>query len=152
LIEDFLILAEELAGRDGGRPRQASLRRAVATAYYAVFHALAKLCADQLIGASKPWQVYTPIYRSLDHNAARKVLREARRTSIFSVEVEAIGFAFLNLYDKRIEADYVPEPFRYSRQDVKDMIQDARRAISSIEGLPPETKLALAVQLLTKAR
>jgi hypothetical protein len=152
LIEDFLILAEELAGRDGGRPRQASLRRAVATADYAVFHALAKLCADQLIGASKPWQVYTPIYRSLDHNAARKVLREARRTSIFSVEVGAIGFAFLNLYDKRIEADYVPEPFRYSRQDVKDMIQDARRAISSIEGLPPETKLALAVQLLTKAR
>jgi len=117
-----------------------------------VFHALAKLCADQLIGASKPWRVYTPIYRSLDHNAARKVLREARRTSIFSVEVEAIGFAFLNLYDKRIEADYVPEPFRYSRQDVKGMIQDARRAISSIEGLPPETKLALAVQLLTKAR
>lgn len=151
MIEDFLILAEELAGRDGGRPRQASLRRAVATAYYAVFHALAKLCADQLIGASKPWRVYTPIYRSLDHNAC-KVLREARRTSIFSVEVEAIGFAFLNLYDKRIEADYVPEPFRYSRQDVKDMIQDARRAISSIEGLPPETKLALAVQLLTKAR
>lgn len=152
MIEDLLILAEELAGREGGRPKQASLRRAVATAYYAVFHALAKMCADQLIGPSKPWEVYTPIYRSLDHGAARKVLREARKTSAFAAEVEAIGLAFLNLYDKRIEADYIPEPFRYSRQDVKDLIQDARSAIASIDGLPDETKLSLAVQFLTKAR
>ncbi|PWB94492.1 hypothetical protein [Methylosinus sporium] len=52
MIDDLLGLADELAGREAGRPKQASLRRAVATAYYAVFHTLAKLCADQLIGAS----------------------------------------------------------------------------------------------------
>jgi hypothetical protein len=152
VIEDFLVLAEELAGRERGRPRQTSLRRAVATAYYALFHALAKKCAEHLIGPSKPWEVFTPIYRSLDHGAGRKVLRDARRNSSFPPEVEAIGFAFLNLHDKRIEADYVPEPFRYSRQEVKDLIQEARSAIASIDGLPMETKLALAVQLLTKAR
>ncbi|MGA8172582.1 MAG: hypothetical protein WB816_17365 [Methylocystis sp.] len=66
MIDDLLALADDLAQRDSGRPKQASLRRAVATAYYAVFHALAKMRADRLIGFSKPWDVYTPIYRSID--------------------------------------------------------------------------------------
>ncbi len=152
MIDDLLALADDLAQRDSGRPKQASLRRAVATAYYAVFHALAKMCADQLIGFSKPWEVYTPIYRSIDHGGDRKVLREARKDPASGPTVAAIGVIFSGLYDKRIEADYVPEPFKYSRREVKDLIQEARDAITSIDTLSPETKLRLAVQFVTKSR
>lgn len=152
MIDDLLMLADELAGRDTGRPRQASLRRAVATAYYAVFHALAKMCADQLIGPSKSWEVYTPVYRALDHGAARRVLQEARIGQARDADVARIGMIFIDLAAKRIEADYVPEPFKFSRGEVKDSIRQARGAVSMIDALPPETKLRLAVRFVTKSR
>jgi hypothetical protein len=38
--EHLLEQAEHLAKRERNRPRQASLRRAVSTAYYALFHLL----------------------------------------------------------------------------------------------------------------
>lgn len=151
MIEDLLVLAEELANRDSGRPRQISLRRAVATAYYAVFHALAKMCADQLIGTTKSWTIYTPIYRSVDHSAARKVLREARNQTS-DPTITAIALVFIKLHDARIAADYVPEPFAFSRQEIRDLIQEARGAVAAIDALPQETKLRLAVQFVTKTR
>lgn len=40
LPEDLLEQAQHLARREPKRPRQASLRRAVSTAYYALFHLL----------------------------------------------------------------------------------------------------------------
>ncbi len=48
MIERLLALAEELAKTAGNS--LTLKRRAVSTAYYAVFHALAKLCADELLG------------------------------------------------------------------------------------------------------
>ena len=38
MYDDLIELAEFIAKRDAGRPKQASLRRAISTAYYAVFH------------------------------------------------------------------------------------------------------------------
>lgn len=152
MIDDLLTLADELAERGSGRPRQAFLRRAAATAYYAVFHALAKMCADQLVGHSRPWDVYTPVYRALDHSGARKVLERARTGAAFGADVARIGLTFIRLQDARIVADYVPEPFEYSRRDVKDLVLEARSAIDSIYNLPAETRLLLAVQFVTKTR
>jgi hypothetical protein len=151
VIEDFLALADDLARRGTGRPTQASLRRAVTTAYYAVFHALAKMCADHLVGKTKPWEVYTPLYRSVDHAGARKVLRDARNHAE-NHAVAAIAVAFVALQEARIAADYLPEPFAFSRQQVKDLIQEARGAVAAIDALEPDTKLRLAVQLVTKTR
>ena len=126
MIDDLLSLAEELTRRDSGRPKQASLRRAAASAYYAVFHSVAKMCADELVGSSKPWSLYTPIYRSVDHSAALRVLKSARNHEEGSA-VAAIGLAFTRLHDARIEADYLPEPFSYSRQETRDLILEPYR-------------------------
>lgn len=152
MIDDLLALADDLAKRETGRPKQASLRRAVGTAYYAVFHALAKMCADQLVGTTKPWDVYTPIYRAINHAAARKVFSSVRKDHGDGAAVAAIGVTFSSLHEKRLEADYDPEPFSHTRQEVKDLIQEARNAIEAINSLPPETKLRLAVQFVTKTR
>ena len=151
MIDDLLSLAEELTRRDAGRPKQSSLRRAAASAYYAVFHAVAKMCADELVGPSKPWSVYTPIYRSVDHNAALRVLKSARFHDEGS-QVAAIGLAFTRLHDARIEADYLPEPFAYSRQETRDLILEAQGVIAAIAALPPPTRLSLAVKLIAKTR
>jgi hypothetical protein len=40
LSEELLDVARSLTDLDSGEPRQASLRRAVSTAYYALFHLL----------------------------------------------------------------------------------------------------------------
>lgn len=152
MIEDLLDLADGLAVREANRPKQSSLRRAAATAYYAVFHSLAKLCADQLVGATRPWNAYTPMYRALDHAAARQVLKEMRKDQTSGHLFAPIGLVFTKLNDIRIAADYVPEPFAYSRQEIKDLIREARDAIQAIDALPSELKLRLAVQFVTKKR
>ncbi|HUZ67206.1 MAG TPA: hypothetical protein VMU56_06040 [Beijerinckiaceae bacterium] len=150
MIEDLLNLAEELSRREQGRPKQVSLRRSVATAYYAIFHALTKLCADQLVGATKPWLAYTPIYRMLDHGAARRVFERVRRDS--DAELARIGLFFVTLHEARTIADYSPEPFPLSRQDVCDIVQESRDIVRTIDLLPSSTKLLLAVQLIAKTR
>ncbi len=152
MIDEFLLIADELASRDTGRPKQASLRRATATAYYAVFHALCELCADELVGRSKPWSAYTPLYRLLDHRAARNILEQARRMGAINPAIEAISVSFTTLQTARIEADYVPSRFRFARQQVKNLIAEAREAVAAIRTLPAPARLELAVLFVTKAR
>ncbi len=54
---DLLLIAHQLAigvvGNRRGHPRQAELRRAVSTAYYAMFHSLARCGADLVAGSTK---------------------------------------------------------------------------------------------------
>ena len=47
---DYLALVEELMTANAGSPGQAALRRAISTAYYAVFYALCQNIADCFIG------------------------------------------------------------------------------------------------------
>lgn len=149
---ELLALAQELTECRVEGLEEASRRRAAATAYYAVFHALAEMCADRFVGASESPRAYVPIYRALDHQAARNRLEQARTDPALKGAIERIRIAFVNLQDKRIEADYVPGAFSYSRQEVSDLITEARTAVDAIDRLPPETKLLLAVRLLTKTR
>ena len=46
----LLQIATDLAEINIRRPRRADLCRAVSTAYYALFHCLARTCADSLAG------------------------------------------------------------------------------------------------------
>lgn len=49
---DFLETARDLTTSSTRRPRQTNLRRAVSTTYYALFHCLAKCCADMVVGGA----------------------------------------------------------------------------------------------------
>ncbi|WP_309722581.1 hypothetical protein [Armatimonas sp.] len=72
LAHDLLEQAEHLAKRERGRPKQASLRRAVSTAYYALFHLLLEDAALQAVpGSLASWR---PIAgRAINHGDVRKV-------------------------------------------------------------------------------
>lgn len=150
--DDLLELADYLAHREPGRPKQVSLRRAIATAYYAVFHALAFLCADTLVGWSKAWQSVTPIYRSLDHATAKRLFDRDRDGAIFGDQVAAIGRIFNLLQEARHTADYDPQPLSLSREETLELIDHAREAVQTTRTIPAEKRLLLAVHLIAKQR
>lgn len=165
LIADQLDVAEMLATKaDLRKPKQASLRRAVSTAYYALFQALCKMCADKLVGWSQPWESFTPIYRSLDHGRTLSVLSErgSERTHPLRDAVENIGIAFRELQAAREWADYNPEPHpefsrtlegaSFSREDALTLIAAARVAVSALDDLDDTIRLKLATRLVTRSR
>ena len=150
--DDLIELARELARRDIGRPKSVSLRRSASSAYYALFHTLSHLCADQLVGWRQPYSVFTPIYRALEHARARSVLNASRQKTSRDEMIEAVALTFAALQDARHDADYNPEPFSFSRSGTLDLIDSAEQAIVAIRSLPAEQKLALAVKLVVKSR
>ena len=71
----LISIATQLALSSGDTPeRQEDLRRAVSTAYYAMFHTLANSNANALIGAPKNDDdnaAWNRTHRALEHGAAR---------------------------------------------------------------------------------
>ncbi len=151
IYDDLLELADHLARREIRRPKQASLRRAISTAYYAVFHALAYLCADELVGWNKPWEVFTPIYRALDHSAARKLFVQDRNGETYGEDVAEIGRIFVVLQQQRYAADYDPE-FSSSREKTLELVRLARQAVEAMLRLNADKQLLLAVHLIGRRR
>lgn len=155
--DELLEIAEELARREARRPKQASLKRAISSAYYALFHRLCWLCADELVGWSRPWEFVTPIYRTLDHGSARNALEQTRNGDLLGHSVADVGRVFRHLQELRHSADYDPGPLRLGtsplgRSDVIDLIGQAREAIAAIASLDDETSLRLAIHLAAKQR
>jgi hypothetical protein len=148
--DDLLDVAARLARLEDGRPRRTSLRRAISSAYYALFHALAALCANRLVGFSKPWDAYVPIYRTLDHARAKDIFR---RISVNrGPEIASIGQTFILLQERRHTADYDPSPFPFNRKETLDLVEQARLAIARIEGLSDGERLFVATQLISRPR
>ena len=160
LAEHQIDNARLLATADKGRPRSASLRRAVSTAYYAVFHAICRACADRLIGWKQPWTVYTPIFRAPDHYATTQALREPYLATI--PELQRLGLLLKELQNAREWADYNPEPrpnYRagtndssFTRQEALRLIDAAAEAIGIVDRLDEDARLKLAVRLVTRTR
>lgn len=153
MIEDLLRIADELAAHGGaGRPRQAYLRRSLSTTYYALFHGLAKLCADELIGVTRaetePW---VRVYRALDHADAKKALRQDRLRHIGQA-MQMFADVFVDLQERRHVADYDPRPFPYSRRSVRGYVQQARQALATLDQLESEHRRVLATAVLLKSR
>ncbi len=154
--DDLLDIAQRLAQLEEGKPRQASLRRAISTAYYALFHALARLCADELVGWRNSWEAYSPIYRTMDHSRAKSVFKQisGRR----GAHIALIGETFILLQENRHWADYDPSPLRVGRTkaigraETLDLIEQTKRAVMQIANLAPEDRLFIATQLIARTR
>ena len=152
-VYDLLEVAEELAGGTGAHGfRQASMRRAVSTAYYAVFHALCYVCADGLVCWSAKPELLEPIYRSVDHGTARRILTgEAARR--ISPALLRLGDVFANLQKQRHGADYLPPRIVLNgRGETLALIAQAREAVELIETLDSDARRTLAVLLIAKPR
>ena len=150
--KELVELAAQLARLDKGKPRQASLRRSISTAYYALFHALCDASVTALIGRGKrPGSVTTPIYRMLDHGAAKRVLLRFQFKKDANNDVQLIADAFIVLQEARLEADYDPSA-RFEREEALDLAAKAALAIHVLRHLTPDVRLDLVVQLISKQR
>lgn len=151
LTHDLLSVAETLAQQSGtANVRQACMRRAVSSSYYAVFHALSYVCADRLVGWSQT-DILPPIYRSLDHAPVRNKLN-GRDALQIDPALPRIGALFAKLQEERHKADYSPPSALFNRTKCLTLIADARDAIALIEGLETKARLQLAILLVTRQR
>ena len=135
------------------RPRSSAFkRRAVSTAYYAVFHALAKLCAESLIGSvPRNGDEYSRVYRALEHGPLKTAFgKEPLRDRI---ALRKIGDLVVALQSERHRADYLP-PIKnvFSQRETRKLIDQAREAVSAIEALNSGDRLTLATCLLFRVR
>lgn len=150
--DDLLELARELAVREKGKPKQTSLRRSISTSYYAAFHALADMCARELVGWAKPWEPFVQVYRALDHQVARRIFISDRNGAVFGPRVAELGGIFVLLQANRQAADYDPQPHRFGRSETLEVVEMAKRVVEIVSELPADIRLLLAVSLITRKR
>lgn len=148
----MIVTARKLANASPKKPRQADLKRAISTAYYAVFHAMAKDAADMLVGVgpNRPDKAWAQTYRALAHGEAKSAC-EAVRKMTFPVNIQRCADNFVALQQKRHDADYNPE-HRVFRADALDAIGLAEEAIDNLKAAPRKDRRAFAVQILMKRR
>jgi hypothetical protein len=160
LVAHQLENARVMAALDKGRPRQASLRRAVSTAYYALFQALCETCAVELVGWNEPWESFTPIFRVVEHGRTAQVL--SQRTFANTPDLQRLGFVFKELQAAREWADYSPEPrpklepvkndSPFTRSEAFTLVELAEEAVGIIDRLSGGERLKLATRLVGKTR
>ncbi len=150
---DLIRLARQLAsgelGSGRGRPRQSELRRAVSSAYYAIFHALALAAADLLIGTNRNSRIETlwlQIYRSLEHGYARN---QCQNPAIgqFPPEIRDFAAQFVAMQALRHNADYNPA-VTFTRREVMRLIDESEASIVAFENASEQDRRAFAVYVL----
>jgi uncharacterized protein (UPF0332 family) len=165
---DLLEQADHLLVRERLRPKQASLRRAVSTAYYAVFHLLV---ADgpRLLAPPQPPGLRTRVGRAFTHGTMRNVCKSfvetdaalARRRPSnaipdttrdllnFPLEAALINVLqiFVDLQEARHQADYDLTK-AWSRLEAATHVANARTAFTDWQAIhrsPNATVLIAAI-------
>ena len=148
---ELLGVARRLARASPARPRQADLRRAVSTAYFALFHALARQCADFWIGgkgADRSSRAWAHAYRTLEHGHAKSRCMSSGTRS-FPEEIQNFADVFVRLQNQRHRADYDPNA-RYRRKDVLLMVELAEIAMRRFKAAPRKHRRAFVVWVTSR--
>jgi uncharacterized protein (UPF0332 family) len=134
LSTDLIATARQLAQLHQRRPRQADLRRAISTAYYALFHGLAETAADRLIGSTSEVHrtpAWRRVYRALNHSEAKKAcVRSGQSNS--SGDLLIFTTTFPDLQDLRHQADYDPN-VRFQHSFVVAQVDEAEEALAALQ-------------------
>ncbi len=159
MYKDLLDQADRLAMLDTKRPRQANLRRAISSTYYALFHLLVDEACRVQIGAHHS---QAPFRHVLGRAFAHGVMKDACKSfgggtlkksvsqglpASFSIPPEIRGLAevFVDLQEKRHLADY-DLTVRFNRSDILYLIGFVTGRIHLFKQLPSseEKRLFLA--------
>ena len=161
LHHDLLEQAIHLASRERRRPRQASLRRAVSSAYYALFHLLAAEGARRL-SPNRPASLRFQVGRAFSHSEMKRVCQQfsARNpapptqtlvTFPIATELVALASAFVELQEARQAEDYDLSVV-FDRADVLQKIRLTQRAFAGWEAIrgTPNAAVFIAALLLQR--
>lgn len=147
--QHLLAVARDLANLDSHRPRQASLRRAVSSAYYALFHLLIRSSVNAQVGfgpTATHREIGETMVRWFTHtrmavvcgqftgpvvpSRLRKVLPRGQQGAALvptSTALQSVTRAFLDLQQARHDADYDPSK-HFTRQGVLTQVDQAEQA------------------------
>jgi hypothetical protein len=140
--------ADELGyrGAGQGQPRNTNLRRAVSSAYYAVFHAVATEVSDFLLPGGAPDERQR-LGRSITHanlrNACEYILtpnrapiecRPIAQTAAANIELVDFAEAVLSLQEARHRADY-DHLADFTKVGTLQLVDEARAAVASLHSL-----------------
>jgi uncharacterized protein (UPF0332 family) len=144
LSEDLLAQAAALLKAEKKKPKQASLRRSISTAYYALFHFLIDQSVRQIVGASaKDEHIRAIISRRFVHstmNAASKQFTAGafskHAATAFKLKplaippaLQEIAETFVDLLQERHDADY-DLIRRFSKNEASVLVERAERAFA----------------------
>lgn len=126
-------------------------RRAVSAAYYATFHALAKLCVEALFPRGRTEAELLRVYRALDHGQLRNAFLQSPLND--HQDVKAIAESIVFLQGERHRADYLPPNNNlFPVTEVEQIIAQARLTVEQIGNLDVASRRMLATCLLFKER
>lgn len=124
----------------------------MSAAYYALFHTLAKSCADMLIGgngAARSKHAWIEVYRSLAHGAAKAACEHKQVIVKFPQALVDFADRFVELQGKRHEADYNPYA-KFYKSDVINDIDAAELVIRQFQQVDLKDRRAFSSWVLFK--
>ena len=151
LVERLLWLADELAANSADS--DTVRRRAVSTAYYAVFHAIAHVCACEILDRdikTLESSEFEHVYRQLDHGSLKTVF--ASDPMKRNLPLRKIGGDVVRLQSERNRSDYLPKRALYSRSECVELVKSARETVGRIDALSDGDRRVLVVHLIFKKR
>ena len=133
--DDLLRQALQLVHKEPRNPKQASLRRAVSTAYYTLFHLL---ISDTVSNWSRA-NLRTALGRAFDHTTMKAASNRIQRSQHFPfrgekpkvvADLRAVAKTFVQLQEKRHVADYDNTTF-WTRTEALAQVKAAERAFNA---------------------
>ena len=166
LPSDLLAQAKFLVTKDKGKPKQANLRRAVSTAYYALFHFLGEQAVAQVVGVAPAKQVLAQLARrALIHGKMYSLCKEFTKPTPSSELLKplwrshgipnahgvlSVAQIFCEMQQERHDADYnLAESFTKAEASwACDLVEQAFRDWNAAKKSHPEVCLLFALALL----
>lgn len=161
---DLLAVARFLSEASTPPPSDAQLRRAVSTAYYAVFHQVLRAAANRFMGPDKEQSAgYILIYRSFDHRHVKAVcdsldvpiLRDSLKRQLgrnaLSQDMRDFANIFPTLQDARHRADYDPAAV-FLWDDVISLVGSANLAMEALDRADADEQADVLALMLVRTR
>jgi hypothetical protein len=162
---ELLAVARHLStGDDETQPSDARLRRAVSTAYYALFHKVLRAAAQRFMGPNQEQRAgFTVLYRSFDHRHMKMVCLALRVSTLndrygkllqkdaVSQAARDFAGAFAALQDVRQLADYDPV-VEFVPAQVSALIDSADAAMAAFDRIVPEELTDILALLMVRTR
>jgi hypothetical protein len=160
--EEVLQQAERLVKPcQPGPPRQVDVRRALSSAYYALYHCIVVAVADEFVGkANRGTARHTLVYRSVDHHRISKVCTTLSKPGPdlaplvpcgFGEALREFGSTVVDLQAGRHEADDDPAKLRRTSKVIL-AVSRARQALAFFGQAGGEQRLVFLTLLAFQNR
>lgn len=125
----------------------------MSSSYYALFHCLAKTCADLFAGAGAnvDRRAWRQAYRAIQHGVVKSRCEQQATMQTFPDAIRDFGDLFVEMQRKRHTADYDPDP-QFTKSDVVKDIDRVRDVIERFDAVTATHRRAFAIHVLLDQR